>query len=377
MSVVSSFLRRSGGFFLRRTFGSDRLYKVVFSLYVQVLLSNGDAPMEFFVEGTRSRTAKSLHPKLGTVTDFSTCSHNPTLQHLLLLLLLSLPPLPPPPGLLSMVVEPYLMGCLPDILLLPVSISYERTVEEQLFARELLGIPKPKESTRVHCLVSFSLFLLSSSISCSHLSLSCCAYYNFRHPSPTSPPPLLFISSHSSPPSHISTTHVITRGCSKLALSSQNAMAPSLSICTLHSPSTWSASPMASAEYLTHSTQSERHFISQSCDHHPITFLQFGHVTLFFQSHVLSSSTLLSPSFSSFFFVLPSSPSLLPSHSRGMSLMLPGERQLILKLGHMILDHTHQGMRIFPSTLIATAVLQNTGGISLGEVEGVSLICEK
>ena len=92
MSVVSSFLRRSGGFFLRRTFGSDRLYKVVFSLYVQVLLSNGDAPMEFFVEGTRSRTAKSLHPKLGTVTDFSTCSHNPTLQHLLLLLLLSLPP---------------------------------------------------------------------------------------------------------------------------------------------------------------------------------------------------------------------------------------------------------------------------------------------
>ena len=70
MSVVSSFLRHSGGFFLRRTFGSDRLYKVVFSLYVQVLLSSGDAPMEFFVEGTRSRTAKSLHPKLGRVTDF-------------------------------------------------------------------------------------------------------------------------------------------------------------------------------------------------------------------------------------------------------------------------------------------------------------------
>ena len=96
---------------------------------------------------------------------------------------------------------------------------------------------------------------------------------------PSSPPSLLFISSHSSPPSHISTTHVYTRGCSKLALSSQNAMAPSLFICTLHSPSTRSASPMASAEYLTHSTQSERHFISQSCDHHPITFLQFGPVT--------------------------------------------------------------------------------------------------
>ena len=52
-------------------------------------------------------------------------------------------------GLLSMVVEPYLDGRLPDIMLVPVSISYERTFEEELFARELLGVPKPKESTRV------------------------------------------------------------------------------------------------------------------------------------------------------------------------------------------------------------------------------------
>ena len=48
-----------------------------------------------------------------------------------------------------MVVEPYLDGRLPDIMLVPISISYERTFEEQLFARELLGIPKPKESTTV------------------------------------------------------------------------------------------------------------------------------------------------------------------------------------------------------------------------------------
>ena len=98
MSVVSSFLRRSGGFFLRRTFGSDQLYKVVFSLYVQVLLSSGDAPMEFFVEGTRSRTAKSLHPKLGRVTDFNTCSItsiSPSSSSLLPSFL------PPPPSLFS------------------------------------------------------------------------------------------------------------------------------------------------------------------------------------------------------------------------------------------------------------------------------------
>ena len=54
-------------------------------------------------------------------------------------------------------------------------------------------------------------------------------------------------------------------------------------------------------------------------------------------------------------------------------MMLPGERQLVLEVGHMILDHTHQGMRIFPSTLIATTLLQNTGGIPLGEVEGGSV----
>jgi glycerone phosphate O-acyltransferase len=62
---VSPFLRRSGAFFLRRTFGSDRLYKAVFSEYVKAVLYSGDSPMEFFVEGTRSRTGKSLHPRLG------------------------------------------------------------------------------------------------------------------------------------------------------------------------------------------------------------------------------------------------------------------------------------------------------------------------
>ena len=48
-----------------------------------------------------------------------------------------------------MIVEPYLHGAIDDVLLAPLSISYERTLEEFLFARELLGIPKPKESTSV------------------------------------------------------------------------------------------------------------------------------------------------------------------------------------------------------------------------------------
>ena len=37
----------------------------------------------------------------------------------------------------------------PDILILPISMSYDRTLEEQLYAHELLGKPKPKESTNL------------------------------------------------------------------------------------------------------------------------------------------------------------------------------------------------------------------------------------
>lgn len=65
-------------------------------------------------------------------------------------------------GLLSMVIEPYLNGCLPDILMVPISISYERTLEEFLFARELLGVPKPKESTTVRLFVSHSCVMILS-----------------------------------------------------------------------------------------------------------------------------------------------------------------------------------------------------------------------
>uniref|UniRef100_A0A3P8RGI2 Phospholipid/glycerol acyltransferase domain-containing protein n=1 Tax=Astatotilapia calliptera TaxID=8154 RepID=A0A3P8RGI2_ASTCA len=114
MKVVGEMLRMSGAFFIRRSFGGDKLYWAVFSEYVKIMLKNGYAPVEFFLEGTRSRTAKSLTPKL---------------------------------GLLNIVMDPFLKGEVFDISLVPVSISYERTLEEALYARELLGVPKPKEST--------------------------------------------------------------------------------------------------------------------------------------------------------------------------------------------------------------------------------------
>ncbi|XP_059355054.1 dihydroxyacetone phosphate acyltransferase [Carassius carassius] len=114
MKFVGEMLRMSGAFFIRRSFGSDKLYWAVFSEYVKTMLRNGYAPIEFFLEGTRSRTCKSLTPKT---------------------------------GLLNIVMEPFFKGELFDLNLVPVSISYERILEESLYARELLGIPKPKEST--------------------------------------------------------------------------------------------------------------------------------------------------------------------------------------------------------------------------------------
>ncbi|KAK6295205.1 dihydroxyacetone phosphate acyltransferase [Coregonus clupeaformis] len=114
MKFVGEMLRMSGAFFIRRSFGGDKLYWAVFSEYVKTMLRNGFAPIEFFLEGTRSRTCKSLTPKL---------------------------------GLLNIIMEPFFKGEVFDVNLVPVSISYERILEESLYARELLGVPKPKEST--------------------------------------------------------------------------------------------------------------------------------------------------------------------------------------------------------------------------------------
>ncbi|KAJ8275149.1 hypothetical protein COCON_G00097740 [Conger conger] len=114
MKFVGEMLRMSGAFFIRRSFGGDKLYWAVFSEYVKTMLRNGYAPIEFFLEGTRSRTCKSLTPKL---------------------------------GLLNIVMDPFFKGEVFDVSLVPISISYERVLEETLYARELLGVPKPKEST--------------------------------------------------------------------------------------------------------------------------------------------------------------------------------------------------------------------------------------
>jgi glyceronephosphate O-acyltransferase len=46
-----------------------------------------------------------------------------------------------------MALDPFLKGDVPDVQICTISISYERTLEENLYAYEVLGIPKPKETT--------------------------------------------------------------------------------------------------------------------------------------------------------------------------------------------------------------------------------------
>lgn len=109
---VGHIFRRSGAFFIRRSFKGDKLYTVMFAAYVRRLLKEGHA-VEFFIEGGRSRTGKLLAPKM---------------------------------GMLSMCVDPVLDGAINDVSFIPVSIGYEKVVEAKSYAKELHGGEKKKEA---------------------------------------------------------------------------------------------------------------------------------------------------------------------------------------------------------------------------------------
>ena len=51
--------------------------------------------------------------------------------------------------MLSASLESYFKAEVADIMIVPITISYDRILEENLYSYELLGIPKPKESTSV------------------------------------------------------------------------------------------------------------------------------------------------------------------------------------------------------------------------------------
>jgi glycerol-3-phosphate O-acyltransferase len=103
--------RKSGAFFIRRTFKGNRLYGEVFAKYLEVILKEG-LPLEFFIEGGRSRSGKMVMPKF---------------------------------GLLSMLIQAYRKRAGEDLAIIPVYIGYDRVIEEASYLKELGGVPKEKE----------------------------------------------------------------------------------------------------------------------------------------------------------------------------------------------------------------------------------------
>jgi glycerol-3-phosphate O-acyltransferase len=111
---MGTIFRRAGAFFIRRSFSGDRLYAAVVDAYVRRLIKDRTA-LEFFLEGGRSRSGKLLPPKL---------------------------------GLLSIVVDAALAVPTRATWFCPVSINYERFVEEKALVHELTGGDKSQENVR-------------------------------------------------------------------------------------------------------------------------------------------------------------------------------------------------------------------------------------
>jgi glycerol-3-phosphate O-acyltransferase len=113
MPIIGPLLRRGGAFFLRRSFRSHKLYAAVFYEYLSTIQSHG-VSIEYFIEGTRSRTGRLLPPKA---------------------------------GMLAMSVKSYLNAPIKPIMFQPVYIGYERLVEGNSYTTELSG--KAKRSERL------------------------------------------------------------------------------------------------------------------------------------------------------------------------------------------------------------------------------------
>lgn len=103
--------RRSGAFFLRRSFKGNMLYGEVFSKYLKILIQEG-LTIEFFIEGGRSRTGKMALPKY---------------------------------GLLSMIIQAFMEGAAEDLAAIPVYVGYDRVIEESSYLKELGGADKSTE----------------------------------------------------------------------------------------------------------------------------------------------------------------------------------------------------------------------------------------
>uniref|UniRef100_A0A8D3C2Z0 Glycerol-3-phosphate acyltransferase 1, mitochondrial n=1 Tax=Scophthalmus maximus TaxID=52904 RepID=A0A8D3C2Z0_SCOMX len=115
--ILSTLIRKLGGFFIRRKMEDmgdgkkDVLYRSLLHAYTEELLRQQQF-LEVYLEGTRSRSGKPSTARA---------------------------------GMLSIVVDAVHTGSIPDVLVVPVGISYDRIIEGN-YNSEQLGKPKKNES---------------------------------------------------------------------------------------------------------------------------------------------------------------------------------------------------------------------------------------
>jgi len=112
MPFIGPILRKAGAFFIRRSFKDDELYSTVIFEYLASQISSG-MPIEYFVEGGRSRTGRLLQPR---------------------------------PGMLTMTIRAFLKYQHRPIAFVPVYIGYEKMIESKSYLAELKGDDKKSET---------------------------------------------------------------------------------------------------------------------------------------------------------------------------------------------------------------------------------------
>ncbi len=110
--IIGRILRGGGAFFIRRSFKDNPLYATVMRAYVDRLVALG-VPLEYFIEGGRSRTGRMLKPKL---------------------------------GMLDMTVQAHIRSQSRPMAFIPVYIGYEKLIEGKSYIGELYGEKKERES---------------------------------------------------------------------------------------------------------------------------------------------------------------------------------------------------------------------------------------
>ena len=112
LPIAGPLLRRAGAFFMRRSFRDDNLYRAVFDEYLHQMFVRGYS-VEYFIEGGRSRTGRTLVPRT---------------------------------GMLSMTLSSFQRDSSKPIAFLPVYFGYERLMEAPTYLGELTGKSKTEES---------------------------------------------------------------------------------------------------------------------------------------------------------------------------------------------------------------------------------------